>query len=174
MKKNIEMLSEWLAVLIAFLVCFIFLNYLNMHIEISRIASFIIFLICYFIIMFLHIVSMQASASLAFQKKYKMSIILILPFFLINISYSIKFIKMIFTFIKGDNIEKNQKYFNDCNQRIQYVSLCLYGNNYDTEPVIKWFEDNYISKNLPVESYFYPIYKLLTDPDAEKEFPYFS
>ena len=157
-------LSEIIGCTIIVILTYCLSYYVLKPFVLSKVIVCILYLILGYTIYFLCIKIIEFSYNSVIDKKYKMAIFLMIFVYWFNISFSFKFINIVITFIKNKHVEKIQKYFNDKDEKIQYLSLCMYAFNYDVNPVIKWFEDNYISKNLPIDSYFYPIYADISTP----------
>lgn len=95
---------------------------------------------------------------LSYYNKYHiLTVILLLLLLPANIEFSIKALKIIYL-IRHDS-EKVIKYFDDNNDAVKYYALLFYGAQIDTVPVLNWFEERYIRKGIPIDSYFFPLYE---------------
>lgn len=168
MKKFNGSISEIFGLLIVILLSRNIIHFISKQIHIKYIFSFLLyFFICCLILFICHKIFILAY-NFAYNKKYKTSILIALLVSWTDIVFAFKYIKLINAIRKNENLEKIQEFFNDKNREIQYISLLMYLNNYDSTPVLKWFEDNYLNKNLPIESDFFPIYKWITEQKTKE------
>ena len=93
-----------------------------------------------------------------YNKYHQLTVILLLILLPTNVEFSIKALKIIYL-IKHDSA-KVIKYFDDNNDAVKYYALLLYGVRIDTVPVLNWFEERYIRKDIPIDSNFFPIYEI--------------
>lgn len=155
-----ELFGYFICVLLAWQIS----SYIGLKFDLEYFTTVVVYISSYLILLYIIGKISDISYNFACYKKYKISIFLELLIIWFNIERGIKYIKILTTLMSGKNLEKIHNYFDDKDFYIQYVGLVLYANNYSTEPVIKWFEENYISKNLPIDSNLYPIYKYITTP----------
>ena len=95
----------------------------------------------------------------ALEQKYLFSLFLTYLIFIFDIERNNKKIKIYSLLQKGVDVEILSKYFDDKDNHIQYVALLLYADIMSINPVLKWFEEKYTSKNLPIDKYFIPVYE---------------
>lgn len=167
MKIFNETLSEYLGYFIIVFFAFIIGQTIATHFNLAGIAYSILYLIAYFIIYAICLNIVKFSCLISYYSFYKLAILLLLPVFWFNIAYSIKFIKIMNILSSKKDLNKLTKYFDDSDNRIQLIALWLCAKNYDQNLTIKWYEENFINKNLTVNSYFYPLYKELFTPYNE-------
>lgn len=152
------LLGYCLACILSLLLADVILMFINLN----GISYKILIITIYFIIIFLCDKIFIFSLTCACAKYFKISLFLLLLIFWYDYGISFKFSKILSFFIKKEKYTEIQKYFYDNNRKIQFISLLLYAKHCDEKPVIKWFEDNYISKNIPIDSLFHTIYKDLS------------
>ena len=91
--------------------------------------------------------------------KYSFAIFFTRLCWIFDISESNKRLEIYSLLEKGVGVEKISEFFEDKEERIQYISLLLYAEAISINPVLKWFEEKYTSKNLPIDKYFLPVYE---------------
>jgi len=163
MNKLFETISELIGVMTIAVALWIGLHYLNLIFE-QRLIVVIIAFIILDVICILILNKLTGKAfQLATRKSYNLSIFLSLLIFWYNIDFFIKFIVIVSGIKAYNDTDFIQRLFYDSNPKVVYAALWLYAINVDPAPVNQWFEDNYISKNIPIDSTFQDIYKALTN-----------
>ena len=164
MKKFNYSFSDLFGYFVVILVSIILTELLSLFLNFNRLVALIIYLVIYFLILKLIDVIRGFAINLIIDKFYKASFLCILLVFWFNLAFSYKFIRILIFLMRKNDSESIQKYFYDNDSSIQYLSLLLCAESGNVAPVVKWFEDNYIRKNLPIDSYFYPIYTYISTP----------
>lgn len=165
MKIFNETLSEYFGYFIVAFLAFFIAQTFVIQFNLTGIIYTTLYLALYFLIYALCTNILKFSSLVAFYSFYKLAILIVLPVSWLNITYSVKFIKIMNILSSKNDLNKLIKYFDDTDNKIQLTSLWLCAEYYDKNLAIKWFENNYISKNLPVDTYFYPLFKSLTTVD---------
>ncbi len=137
--------------------------------SLSYINFIVIYLVLYFVSYFILARMYSVIFRLATNKHYLIASIINIMFFWFDIYFSFNMLQILVIFITKMNYNLLEKYFDDKHLVLSYASLALCMLCYDKEPVNKWFYDNYISKSLPVDSNYYPLYKYLSDPALKDE-----
>lgn len=172
--KAVNFLSETLGVSILVLISWWISHSLLIFIPAKYLSTLLLIVIYVGIYLLLLNLYQKLSSKIfeySFNKKYNLAFLCMIITFPLNFLYSIKTYNILSLSIKRkkvvkiSNSKKIQKYFNDSNPCVAYFALCIYAIHFNITPVIKWFEDNYLSKNIPIDSYYFPIYEWLTSPD---------
>lgn len=145
-----------------FIVVFIALqlvDVLKLYVEFEKWQLLAVYFILYF--GFLWVIDKLENIAFlaALDQKYSFSIFITRIIFIFDIGRNCKKLKIYSLLEKGLDVETLASYFDDKDNHIQYVALLLYADIMSINPVLKWFEEKYTNKNLPIDSYFLPIYQ---------------
>lgn len=91
-------------------------------------------------------------------------LILTFPFDITLCAMGIKLFKIILSI--SDNLnppDEIEKFIDDKNSIIKAYSLYYYSKYIDKNYVKKWFEDNYLNKNMEIEKFLLPSFKLVNE-----------
>ena len=124
----------------------------------NTIITVLLYVLSYLVLIKIYELLYRLILILGYYNKYhQLTVILLLLLLPTNVEFSIKAFKIIYL-IKHDSA-KVIKYFDDKNDAVKYYALLLYGARIDTVPVLNWFEERYIRKDIPIDSNFFPIYE---------------
>ena len=151
--------SQLLGCFFIIIFSFSFLDLLKMYFSLSKMQYFTFYFILYFVGGWVveKITNIAFLASL--EQKYSFSLFLTYLVFIFDIVRNKKKLKIYSLLQKGVDVETLSKYFEDKDNHIQYMALLLYADIMSINPVLKWFEEKYTSKNLPIDEYFLPVYE---------------
>ena len=161
MKNLISYISDFLGVLIILVTSYCF----ALQFDIPVVLFWILCIIFYCLILNVCAYLTTKSFVLAAIKNYKVAILIQTLVSWYDIEYFVRFVDIVSKLKSKKDLETVQKYFHDENTRFQHLALFLYAQ-VDAEPVIKWYEDTYLSKNLPIDPDFEGLYGLITNEDT--------
>lgn len=160
MKKFLGLsFSQILGCFFIIIFSFSFLDFLKMYFVLSKMQYFTFYFILYFGGSFVVEKITNIAFLSALEQKYSFSVFLTRLSFIFDVSRNSKKLKIYSLLEKGVDVEKIAEFFEDKDAHIQYVALLIYADIMSINPVLKWFEEKYTSKNLPIDKYFLPVYE---------------
>ena len=150
-------LISYIIELLGGLIILVFAYFTGFYFDVPFYMSIILMFIVYFILDYCCVSLMKTSIALVGERRYIASILVQTLVSWYDIEYFVRFVNIVCKLKSKKDLETVQKYFYGYNKRFQYMALFLYAQE-DVKPVIKWFKDTYLNKNLPIDPFFQDIY----------------
>lgn len=152
-------LSEYLGSMLVVVLVLKIRAIIYLYFEPSFVLDVGIYVLLFFFIYWLINTIHRISFFCALEHKYSFAVFFTRLCWIFDIAVFNKMLKIYSLLEKGVDVEKISEFFEDKNELIQYHSLLLYADAISINPVLKWFEEKYTSKNLPIDKYFLPVYE---------------
>lgn len=141
------------------------INYFKMYLNFN---SYVFYLLFYFLLTILISKIKLFALLLSFSnvnRFFSLITFLIICLFPFDMAYYYKVLRIIFL-LKPNKSEKQKeikKFFYDSDETVQYFALSTYAKYISSKEPLDWFDEKYLKQNLPIDSYFFNIYKRIAN-----------